>query len=117
MPAKKKPANLPSPEVIMAMQRAVDGPQFYRKAYDAFDDGQLPAGLPDGMPRPVVRQLRQVEAAPEYPLRVMVSPTGAPRDVVSVPAAGPLPEQQHNDYYGALMEFWRKAREDRGQQF
>jgi hypothetical protein len=113
MPAKKKkPSNLPSPEVIAALQRIYgekrDEPMervVQRVPYDAYSGEQYPQNLPQGMPRPVTYQYKEIQKPLEYPLKTHVNmpvTVDNGRQIAmpqEFPAIGPLPQDAHETYY------------------
>lgn len=135
MPAKKKcPANLPAPETIVKMQRAaiaakpLGGAKRVTPRIEPLD-GPVP---PDGAVRPmrmltppamllsvpedgafgadgvVVRVPASIPAPPAYPLYARPEAYDERgRPVATPPRQGPLPEAQHNQYYGDL-EAWKQ---------
>lgn len=135
MPAKKKrPANLPAPETIVKMQRAaiaakpLGGAKRVTPRIEPLDgpvppDGavrrvpmQMPSSLLVSVPQDgafgadgvVVRVPTSIPAPPAYPLYARPeSYDERGRQVVEPPRQGPLPEAQHNQYYGDL-EAWKQ---------
>jgi hypothetical protein len=109
--AKKKPANLPSPAVIRAMQEKLERKASLvpvRKSVYAANEG-LP-DTPAGMPFPVVTTYKPAQPQVAYPLRANVYGE-------SVPVIGPLDEYAQEEYERKRRQLFMEMAEVKGPQF